>query len=203
MIVIVDSGGANLVSVISSIKRLGVDVIVSSSRQDIEKASHVILPGVGSARNIMKRLNELKLVEVLRSLTRPVLGICVGMQILFEQSEEGPTPGLGIMRGRVEKLPMMPGLILPHMGWNSLEAIKACRLMMGVPANAYVYYVHGFAAAVTPYTVMKSQHGVFFSAVVQHRNFMGVQFHPERSGKIGNQILKNFVEMSDDCLSCN
>ncbi|MGQ3890794.1 imidazole glycerol phosphate synthase subunit HisH [Legionella sp. CNM-4043-24] len=196
MIVIVDSGGANLISISNAIERLNKQVTVSSRPQDIEQASHIILPGVGSAETVMNRLNNLGLVEILKATTRPVLGICVGMQVLFDYSEEGATPGLGILKGAVNRLPRIPGLCLPHMGWNTITTRASSALMRGIAQNAYVYYVHNFAAPVSSHTIAETDYGSRFSAAVEYRNFMGVQFHPERSGATGHQVLKNFLEQT-------
>ncbi len=194
MIVIVDSGGANLVSITSAFERLGCEAIVSAAQEDIEQASHVILPGVGSAKTVMARLQALNLVKVLQSLTQPVLGICVGMQILFEYSEEGATPCLGLLNGRITKIPSHPNLNLPHMGWNTLKMSKASSLMRDVLPDSYVYFVHSYMAPVSSYTLAQTDFGEIFSAAVRHDNFWGVQFHPERSGKIGQRILTNFLK---------
>jgi glutamine amidotransferase len=196
MIVIVDSGGANLISITSAIARLGKRVLVSSAQQDIEQASHIILPGVGSAETVMNRLNTLRLVDVLKATNKPVLGICVGMQILFESSEEGTTPCLGLLNGTVKKLPLNPNLSMPHMGWNTIKIDTSSVLMQKLPQHAYVYYVHNFAAPICNNTIAETDYGSSFSAAVHYRNFMGVQFHPERSGAIGSQLLKNFLEQS-------
>lgn len=196
MIVIVDSGGANLISIISAIERLGKQVIVSSVIADMEEASHIILPGVGEAKTVMNRLNALGLVDVLKATTKPVLGICVGMQVLFEFSEEGATPCLGLLNGTVKKLPLVANLCLPHMGWNTINISASSILMQGISHDAYVYYVHNFAVSVSHNTIANTDYGSSFSAAVQHRNFMGVQFHPERSGATGSQILKNFLEQT-------
>ena len=196
MIVIVDSGGANLISITSAIARLGKHVIVSSAIQDIEQASHIILPGVGSAETVMNRLNTLGLVDVLKATTKPVLGICVGMQVLFEFSEEGATPCLGLLNGTVKKLPLIVNLCLPHMGWNTIKICASSVLMQDIPQDAYVYYVHNFAVPVSSNTIAQTDYGFLFSAAIEYRNFMGVQFHPERSGAIGNQLLKNFLEQT-------
>ncbi|MDP3560987.1 MAG: imidazole glycerol phosphate synthase subunit HisH [Legionellaceae bacterium] len=196
MIVIVDSGGANLISIISAIERLGKQVIVSSAIADMEQASHIILPGVGEAKTVMNRLNALGLVDVLKATTKPVFGICVGMQVLFEFSEEGATPCLGLLNGTVKKLPLVANLCLPHMGWNTINIAASSILMQGISQDAYVYYVHNFAVPVSHNTIAKTDYGSSFSAAVQHRNFMGVQFHPERSGATGSQILKNFLEQT-------
>jgi glutamine amidotransferase len=192
MIVVVDSGGANLISVLSALARLGVESCVSDSSKEIQAASHVILPGVGSADKVMKRLHMLGLVDMLRALTQPVLGICVGMQVLFESSEEGNMPCLGVMRGVIRKLPAC-SLPLPHMGWNTLKVIQPSTLMANVLPESYVYFVHSYIAPLSKYTFAMTHYGLSFSAMVQHNNFFGVQFHPERSGKVGHTILKNFL----------
>lgn len=196
MIVIVDSGGANLTSITSSIAHLGRQVIVSNAMQDIERASHIILPGVGSAETVMNRLNTLGLVNVLKATTKPVLGICVGMQVLFESSEEGATSCLGLLKGTVKKLPLIANLCLPHMGWNTIKICASSVLMQDIPQDAYVYYVHNFAVPISSNTIAETDYGALFSAAVEYRNFMGVQFHPERSGAIGSQLLKNFLEQT-------
>lgn len=193
MIVIVDSGGANLVSVEQAISRLGYEVIVSSSLEDIEQASHIILPGVGSAQTVMSRLKTLGLVDVLKITTKPILGICVGMQVFFEFSEEGATPCLGILKGTVRKLPTTT-LCLPHIGWNTIKICSSSILMQDIPQNASVYFVHNFAAVISSDTIAETVYGSPFSAMVHDRNFVGVQFHPERSGVVGSQLLKNFLE---------
>lgn len=194
MIVVVDSGGANLRSISSALIRLNKEVKVSSRLEDIEQASHIILPGVGEAKTVMNRLNTLGLVEALKAITKPVLGICVGMQILFEFSEEGRTACLGLLKGTVKKLPLIANLPLPHMGWNTLKISAPSGLMQGIEQEAYVYYVHNFVVPISSNTIAESNYGIAFSAAVKVRNFMGVQFHPERSGAVGSQLLKNFLE---------
>lgn len=193
MITIVDSGGANVSSILFALERLGSRAIVTTDAAKINNASHVILPGVGSADKIMQRLINLKLDNVLRSLKQPVLGICVGMQVLFEFSQEGNTACLKLIPGTVNKLKAKSGLILPHMGWNTLEFYRDCALLKLIPNNSYVYFVHSFAAPILNSTCAITHHGDSFSAIVQHQNFFGTQFHPERSGVWGSQILKNFL----------
>lgn len=196
MIVVVDSGGANLISITTAIARLGKQVMVSSAIQDIEQASHIILPGVGEAKTVMNRLNTLELVTALQTTTKPVLGICVGMHILFESSEEGNIPGLGLMTGVVKKLPNRANLCLPHMGWNTIKSCVPSVLMQDIPQDSSVYYAHNFAVPVGLNTIAETEYSAPFSAAVQQDNFMGVQFHPERSGAIGSHILKNFLEQT-------
>jgi len=193
-LVLVDSGGANLGSVQYALQRLGVEAAVSGEATVIRAADRVILPGVGAAGPAMARLRELGLVDVLRSLSQPVLGICLGMQLLFEHSEEGDTPGLGLLPGRVATLVGGGGLRVPHMGWNRLQPRRASPLLNGIAAGAQAYFVHGYAAPVTPDCVAACGHGVPFAALVQRGNVAGAQFHPERSGAVGSRLLANFLE---------
>ena len=195
MLAIVDSGGANIASVRFALERLGVQGELTADPAVIRAAERVILPGVGSAQEGMKRLQAKGLVEVVRGLTQPVLGICLGMQLLFEASEEGDTPSLGIIPGRVALLPESPGITVPHMGWNTLDVRKPAPLLRGFDATTRFYFVHSFAGPVNEFTLASCEHGTAFAAVVQRGNFSGVQFHPERSGAAGAQLLKNFLEM--------
>jgi glutamine amidotransferase len=195
MLAIVDSGGANIASVRFALERLGVQSELTADPAIIRAADRVILPGVGSAQEGMKRLQAKGLVEVVRDLKQPVLGICLGMQLLFEASEEGNTPSLGIIPGRVARLPESPGITVPHMGWNTLTARPDTPLLKGFNAATRFYFVHSFAGPVNAFTVASCDHGTPFAAVVQRANFSGVQFHPERSGAAGAQLLKNFLEM--------
>ncbi|MBA4136862.1 MAG: imidazole glycerol phosphate synthase subunit HisH [Opitutus sp.] len=196
MLAIVDSGGANIASVRFALERLGVRSALTADPAVIRAAERVILPGVGSAQEGMKRLRAKLLVECVRSLTQPVLGVCLGMQLLFENSAEGDVTSLGLLRGRVARLPEAPGVTVPHMGWNTLEVIRATPLLRGIDASSRFYFVHSYAAPVTNDTLAAATHGTRFAAVVQRGNFSGVQFHPERSGSAGAQLLKNFLEMS-------
>ena len=195
MIAIVDSGGANIASVRFALERLGVQAELTTDPAVIRAAERVILPGVGSAAEGMKRLEARGLVECVRGLTQPVLGVCLGMQLLFEASEEGPTTTLGIIPGRVARLPESPGIQVPHMGWNTVATDAPVALLDGLPADARFYFVHSYAAPVGPSTLARSVHGTAFSAIVQRGNFTGVQFHPERSGAAGARLLRNFLQL--------
>jgi glutamine amidotransferase len=196
MITIIDSGGANISSIQFSLERLGVTAKLSNDIGVIKKSSHIILPGVGSASSAMKRLTELSLIEVIRSLTQPVLGICLGMQILFDFSEEGNIECLRLIPGKVLKISANDKkLIVPHMGWNTLDLIKSDLIMKDVPNHSYAYFIHSYAAPVGKYTSAMTCYGGNFSAAVQHNNFYGTQFHPERSSVTGSIILKNFLEL--------
>jgi glutamine amidotransferase len=195
MLAIVDSGGANLASVRFALERLGVAGELTADPAVIRGAERVILPGVGSAQEGMRRLQARGLVDCVRGLRQPVLGICLGMQLLFESSEEGNTPSLGLIPGRVALLPESPGVTVPHMGWNTLEIRQASPLLRGFDAATRFYFVHSFAGPVNGFTLASCAHGTTFAAVVRRGNFWGVQFHPERSGAAGAQLLRNFLEM--------
>ena len=195
MIAIIDSGGANIASVRFALERLGVDSVLTADPAVISAAERVILPGVGAAPVAMEQLARAGLVECIRGLTQPVLGICLGMQLLFERSEEGDTPLLGLVGGTCGAFDSNMGLTVPHMGWNRLLPQGEGRhpLLFGVEDGAHVYFVHSYAAPVSAYTVASCSYGVDFTAIVARGNFMGAQFHPERSGPVGARILGNFL----------
>lgn len=191
-VVIVDAGGANTGSVRYAFERLDIDAALVTDAASIRAADRVILPGVGTAAQVMCRLQQLGLVEVLRTLERPLLGICVGMQLLFESSEEGDVAGLGLLAGRVSRLRGGPGLRVPHMGWSTLRVLRADPLVEGVD-GAQAYFVHSFAAPVTDDCVLACDHGQAFAAAVRRGPVAGCQFHPERSAAIGARVLRNFL----------
>ncbi|MDP1580543.1 MAG: imidazole glycerol phosphate synthase subunit HisH [Candidatus Didemnitutus sp.] len=193
MLAIVDSGGANIASVRFALERLGVASELTADPAVIRAAERVILPGVGSAAEGMKRLHAKGLVACVKSLTQPVLGICLGMQLLFDSSEEGPVDALGLVPGRVARLPESTGITVPHMGWNTVQLRRPAPLLRDIAADARFYFVHSYAAPVTSDTVATAAHGSAFAAIVQRANFSGVQFHPERSGPAGAQLLRNFL----------
>ena len=194
MLSILDSGGANIASVRFALERLGVRSELTADPVVIRSAERVILPGVGSAPEGMRRLRERGLVDCVRGLTQPVLGVCLGMQLLFESSEEGPTETLGIIPGVVSLLPDSPGIQVPHMGWNTVLTGKGAAILDGIGPEARFYFVHSYAGPVNAFTIASCDHGTPFAAIVQRANFSGVQFHPERSGEAGARLLKNFVE---------
>lgn len=193
-VVLVDAGGANLGSVRYALERLGVEPRVSGDAARIAAADRVILPGVGAAGPGMARLRELGLVEPLRRLDKPLLGICLGMQLLYESSEEGGVECLGLLPGRVQRMPAAPGLRVPHMGWNRLQRKTDSPLLDGIPEGAQVYFVHGYSAPVDASCIASSEHGQAFAAVVQRGRVAGAQFHPERSGAFGARLLANFIQ---------
>jgi len=191
--VIIDSGGANLASLQYALERLGVQAPVTSAPAAVRSATHVILPGVGSAADAMRRLKTSGIAKVLPQLEQPVLGICLGMQLLFTRSEEGETECLGVIPGSVRRLQPQPGRPVPHMGWNQLAIRRRDPLLTRVPENEYMYFVHSYAAAVSDDTVATASYGADVAAVVRRENFCGTQFHPERSGAAGARILANFL----------
>ncbi len=193
--VVIGCCGANLASLGFALARLGLEAPVTADPERVEAATHVILPGVGAARNAMERLRAAGLAAVVPRLTQPVLGICVGMQLLFESSEEEDADCLGIIAERVRRLPQPEGLPVPHMGWNELELRGPCGVLDGIGDGAYAYFVHSYAAPVGPYTRAASRYGIEFSAVVEQGNFFGTQFHPERSSEVGTRILDNFLKL--------
>lgn len=192
---IIDSGGANIASLQFAVERLGVPAEVTTDPQRLQRASHVILPGVGAAADCMARLRNAGLVETIRALKQPVLGICVGMQLLFESSEEGDVPCIGLLPGRVRRFTSRVDLPVPHMGWNQLELRRESPLLNEIAAGDYVYFVHSYAAPVSELTVAATSYGESFSAIVQRGNVHGVQFHPERSARAGAQLLRNFLQL--------
>ena len=198
MIAIIDSGGANIASVTFALERCGATATLTTDAEMIASADKVILPGVGAAPVAMAQLQKAGLVDCIRGLTQPVLGICLGMQLLFERSEEGDTALLGLIPGTVGAFQPAPGLSIPHMGWNRLlpkAGAAANPLLKGIDDGAHVYFVHSYFAPVSGDTVAACRYGADFTALVAHGNFMGAQFHPERSGPIGARILQNFLEL--------
>lgn len=193
-VVIVDSGAANVGSVVYAMERLGYHPRVTQDAKEIRIASRVIFPGVGAAGIAMRRLRERGLDRLLPMLTQPVLGVCLGMQLFFRHTEEDDTTCLGILQSNVTRIPGAPGCRVPHMGWAPLRRSKDSVLTEGLTDGAYAYFVHSFAAQPGGETVCVAEHGVRFSAIVQYRNFYGTQFHPERSARVGACILRNFME---------
>jgi len=194
-VVVVESGGANVASLCYALERLGAVPRISAEAAEIRAASHVILPGVGAAASAMARLAALDLVGLFATLAQPVLGICLGMQLLYEASEEGDASCLGLLPGVARRLAHAPDRPVPHMGWNRLAATRPSPLLAGVPDGAHVYFVHSYALALGPETAATAEYGGPFSAVVQRGNLCGMQFHPERSGRTGARLLANFLAL--------
>ncbi|HEV2614242.1 MAG TPA: imidazole glycerol phosphate synthase subunit HisH [Gammaproteobacteria bacterium] len=195
MIAIIDSCGANIASVQFALERLGKQAILTSDSAIIRTADHVILPGVGTAQNAMEKLAERDLVTIIQKLDQPVLGICLGMQLFYQSSEEGNVKGLGVVAGDIKLFPKSPDLVVPHMGWNKLNINNNSKLLNNINTGDYVYYVHSYFAPINDNTTATTQYGENFTAMVEKDNFYGVQFHPERSGEVGEQILRNFLNL--------
>jgi glutamine amidotransferase len=201
-VVIIDSGGANLASLGFALTRLGVRSEVSVDVDRIRRASHVLLPGVGAAHDTMARLRQHGLDMLIPTLRQPVLGICLGMQLLFESSAEAATGAtqtttLGVVPGHVARMPASPARPVPHMGWNQLEPLRPDSLFDGISTGAYVYFVHSYAAPLTSDTLAASDYQGRFCAAVRRDNFRGVQFHPERSAGVGARLLSNFIALPE------
>jgi glutamine amidotransferase len=190
VIAIVDLGCGNTGSVGQALGNLGAEHVLTSDPEAIRCASRVILPGVGSAGFAMARIEELGLGALLKDLTQPVLGICLGMHLLFERSEEGGAECLGLIPGTVRTLEPAKDCPVPHMGWSKLRVLDP---NLGIESGDYVYFAHGYACEPGPRTVATALHAHRIAAAVRHRNWTGVQFHPERSGEAGRRFLENFL----------
>ena len=201
MIAIIDYDAGNIKSVEKALKYLGEDAVITRDREEILSADKVILPGVGAFGDAMYNLKKYGLDEVLREVAErqiPLLGICLGLQLLFERSDETPgVEGLGILKGEILRIPDCPGLKIPHMGWNSLHLEHNGRLFRGIEEQAYVYFVHSFYLKAAEEEIVKAstEYGVHIHASVEKDNVFACQFHPEKSGDVGLRILKNFVEL--------
>lgn len=196
MIAIIDGCGSNIASVQFSLQRLGYESVLTHDPEIIQQASHIILPGVGHAKKAMQQLQQLGLVQVIRELKQPVLGICLGMQLLYDFSEEGGVDCFGIIPGRIARMPDAD-CVLPHMGWNKIEGPeKGCFALSGDAneLNGYVYFVHSFSAPINDYTLTKTCYAEPFTSMVKRDNFVGMQFHPEKSGDFGERLLDKFLK---------
>ncbi len=198
MIAVTDYDTGNLRSVMNALQRTGAEFIVTSDEATLRAADKVIMPGVGEASSAMDKLRERGLDKIIPSLTQPVLGICIGMQLMCESSEEGDAQCLGIFPTKVVKLPntLSNGEILkvPHVGWDTIENLKT-PLFEGIKPSSHLYYVHSFAAQLCDATIASTTYGVEFSAALHRDNFYGTQFHPEKSGSVGEAILNNFLKL--------
>jgi glutamine amidotransferase len=192
-VVIVANGGANIASLQFALERLNVESQVSADAETIRAATHVILPGVGAASDAMVRLRRDHLHELLPTLRQPVLGICLGMQLLFEASDEGHTQCLGIIPGRAARFAEAAGRPVPHIGWNTMDIERESALLVGLKVDDYAYFVHSYALPVSSATVASTRYGAPFTACVEWGNFFGAQFHPERSAAVGARVLQNFL----------
>ncbi|EMY3530652.1 imidazole glycerol phosphate synthase, glutamine amidotransferase subunit [Yersinia ruckeri] len=194
-VVILDTGCANLSSVTYAVQRLGYQPVISREPEIVLRADKLFLPGVGTAHAAMDQLKRRDLIDLIKVCTQPVLGICLGMQLLARHSEEsGGIDTLGIIDAPVNRMTDF-GLPLPHMGWNQVYPQAANPLFRGITEGTYFYFVHGYAMPIYPNTIAQTNYGEPFTAAVEKDNFFGVQFHPERSGAAGARLLKNFLEM--------
>ena len=194
MIAIIDYKMGNLRSVENALKRLGAEFCVTADEKIIRAADRVLLPGVGNAAEAMQNLRDADLVDVIRSLRRPVLGICVGMQVMCRHSEEGDVDCLNIFDARVRRFVPAPDVKVPHMGWNRISNLDS-KLFKGLERGSYVYFVHSFYPELCPDTIATAKHGLMFSAALKYENFYGTQFHPEKSGDVGERIIANFLKL--------
>ena len=195
MIAIIDYDAGNIRSVGNALSRLGAQYELTADPSRILAADKVVLPGVGNAARAMENLRERGLCELVRSLRRPVLGICVGMQLMCRNSEEGPTGCLGIFDTHVRRFVETPEAKVPHMGWNALGNLDG-KLFRDVSGGSFVYFVHSYYPELCPDTIATCRHGErLFSAALKYENFYGTQFHPEKSGSVGAAILRNFLSL--------
>ena len=194
-VAIIDSGGANIASLRFALDRLGVDATLSTDVKTIQDASHVILPGVGAAAAAMQRLTQTGLDELIPTLEQPVLGICLGMQLLAEASEEDNAECLGVIPGIAKKLSASPDTPVPNMGWSRASVARQHPLLTGIDDGSYFYFVHSYALPVADYSLATASHTGNFTAVLAYNNFCATQFHPERSSAAGARLLANFLEL--------
>lgn len=193
-IAIIKYNAGNVFSVSHCLQRLGVTPLVTSSTEELLSADKVIFPGVGEAKNTMLYLRQQHLDQVIKDLKQPVLGICLGMQLMCRHSEEGNVGCLDIFHSPVKKFPANPGFKIPHMGWNTLHHTDEA-LFKGIPQDAYAYFVHSYYVPVNSHTAAQTEYVLPFSAALHKDNFYATQFHPEKSGNIGELILKNFLNL--------
>lgn len=191
-LVIIDYGAGNIKSIQFAFKRLSVDTILSNNPQEILSADKVIFPGVGEASNAMNKLRETKLDGLIPTLKQPVLGICLGMQLLCNSTEEGNTKGLGIFDTEVKRF--SKGVKVPQMGWNTVKNLRS-DLFKGINDNSYMYLVHSYYAEICPQVIATTEYDIEYASALENENFYGVQFHPEKSAEAGGQLLKNFLEL--------
>ena len=194
MIAIIDYKMGNLRSVENALKRLGAEFTVTADADVIRSADRVLLPGVGNAAEAMENLRKADLTQVIRSLRRPVLGICVGMQVMCRHSEEGDCDCLNIFDSRVKRFVPTQELKVPHMGWNKISNLES-KLFKGISGGEYVYFVHSYYPELCPDTIATTTHGAMFSSALKYENFYGMQFHPEKSGDVGEKIIENFLNL--------
>ncbi len=202
MIGIIDYEAGNIASVTNALSRLEIDYTVSNQTEELGVCDGYIFPGVGHALPAMNSLREHGLIEWIRAVKKPFLGICLGMQLLFEETEEGPCQGIGIIPGKLRKFDNTAGKV-PHMGWNTFSRTRQHPLLEGLQEDDYFYYVHSYYAPVNEFTIAECRYLTSFAAVAARDNYCGVQFHPEKSGRSGERLLSNFLNLVQTRTSVN
>jgi glutamine amidotransferase len=193
---IIDYGAGNIRSVVNALNRLGVPHFISNRHCKLNEAEKLIFPGVGEAHSAMEAIDHVELTGWMKEISVPFLGICLGMQLLFESTSERNTKCLGIVPGTIEQFDGKKfNLKVPHMGWNQVRWESNCPLFSGISSGEHFYFVHSYYAPMVSATIGSTKYGITFTSALWKKNYYGVQFHPEKSGKIGLQLLKNFVEL--------
>ena len=194
MIALIDYGAGNLKSVANALDDLKISYLITNKSEEINSADKIIFPGVGEATSAMNKLKSKNIAEVIKNTTKPLLGICLGMQLLATFSEERSTKCLNVVKTTVKQYDSK-NVKVPHMGWNKVEYRNTNKLFNGINSGEHFYFANSYFVPITEYTIASTNYGVIFSASLNKNNFYGVQFHPEKSGKVGLQILRNFIEL--------
>ena len=194
-VAIIDSIGSNLASLKFALDRIKVNFIVTNEVKQISNSSHIILPGVGAARNAMNKLSQHEIIETITTLSQPTLGICLGMQIFMEHSEEDDTSCLGVFGDSCKLFENQENYPVPHMGWNTIELESSSNLSKGINSGTHFYFVHSYYVPLNSQTIASTTYSRKFSSIIQKDNFVGTQFHPEKSGEQGSILLKNFTNL--------
>lgn len=194
-VAIVDSIGSNHASLKFALDRIKIKFIVTNEVKQIRNSSHIILPGVGAAKNAMNKLSQQEIIETITTLSQPTLGICLGMQIFMEHSEEDDTSCLGIFSDGCKLFEAVEGYPVPHMGWNTIELESTSNLSTGINSGTHFYFVHSYYVPLNSQTIASTTYSKKFSSIIQKDNFIGTQFHPEKSGEQGSILLKNFTDL--------
>lgn len=195
-VAIIDSGGANIASLLYALQRIGAAATLTTDAAQIKSSTRVILPGVGAAKDAMERLRKHELVDVIRELTQPVLGVCLGMQLLADASEEEDVECLGVIPGTARRMLADTNCPVPNMGWCPISKANDHEILNNIDEGSYFYFIHSYALPLSEYTVAAAEHAEPFSAVVSHDNFVAAQFHPERSSITGSHLLRNFLGLA-------
>ena len=194
-VAIIDSIGSNLASLKFALDRIKINFIVTNKVKQIRNSSHIILPGVGTATNAMNKLSQQEIIETIATLSQPTLGICLGMQIFMEHSEEDDTSCLGVFSDSCKLFKTLEDYPVPHMGWNTIELESSSDLSTGINSGTHFYFVHSYYVPLNSQTIASTTYSKKFSSIIQKDNFVGTQFHPEKSGEQGSIILKNFTDL--------